>query len=312
MNCFEWQNHSSDHLDGTLIGTFKKEADKHLESCQNCNDRNKHYRQILSSIATQPRSTLPVPIRKSPLAIQLPKIDNPNRRSKWERTPWFVRTGVEGVGIAFVILFVVAMVPRIRALYERSIERRLDAFNMADLLMESEKEQPLAPLTRGKVVGAEGHEVVDDFAGSESDDSEDDEKPTQKKKNFPDVIVGNSEIWRFNLKTDSPRDVRPKIVQTLSELKLPSDTPGLGGIEAPGGIQFDLLVSQNSISGLRSQLQKLANTLPGSNRNHTSGTGPETSAAPNPGSDTFTWYKNKSKRQIPAGKARVVIWLSQM
>jgi hypothetical protein len=28
--------------------------------------------------------------------------------------------------------------------------------------------------------------------------------------------------------------------------------------------------------------------------------------------DTFTWYKSKSRRQIPAGKARVVIWLSQV
>ena len=52
---------------------------------------------ILTSIASQPRSALPVPIRKSPLAAALPRLDlRRMSRSRWEQVPWYIRTTVEG------------------------------------------------------------------------------------------------------------------------------------------------------------------------------------------------------------------------
>lgn len=114
-----------------------------------------------------------------------------------------------------------------------------------------------------------------------------------------DVHVGSSEIWRFILKSDSPHDIRPKIVKILTDLRIPQDTPGLGGVEAPGGIQFDLLVPQSAVNTIKRQLQAMAPKAPAE-------------LAQTPAGETFTWYKNKSKKPLPPQKIRVVIWLSQM
>ena len=66
MNCFDLQNRASDFLDGNLTGSQKTEADQHLDDCRDCSERYKRYRIILTSISSQPRSALPIPIRKSP------------------------------------------------------------------------------------------------------------------------------------------------------------------------------------------------------------------------------------------------------
>lgn len=312
MNCFEWQNRSSDYLDGALIGATKKDADEHLESCRACGERLGRYRTILSSISSQTRSELPVPIRKAPLAFQAPRLDPRHRRSRWERAPWFVRTGVEGLGIAFVIMFIVAMVPRVRTLYEQSIERRLDALTMGDLIgsfgADADKDAadaiPLGPA--GKAIpmldGVATAAEVNDFSGEED---EDDDSHPQPKKGQTETRVGNSEIWRYNIKTDSPDEVRPRIVQVLIDLQIPADTPGIGGVRAPGGIQFDLIVPQRVVNPLRNQLERLVSSparqgglRPAGNQSTLE--------------DIFTWYKSKERRgRVPAGKARVVIWLAQ-
>ena len=314
MNCFEWQSISSDHLDGALTGPAKKDAEEHIDACKECSERYKHYRLILTSISNQPRSTLPVPIRKSPLAGSFLGLDalssltalgeSVTRKSRWERTPWFIRTSVEGVGIAFIILFVVAMVPRVRTLYEKSIEHRLDAFNLAEVVPEQEQQNaPAIPLTRGKEVAAsEDPQKTEDFDGeNEAGNSADDEEDAGGKL----IKVGKSEIWRFNLKTDSPHEVRSRVVETLTSLEIPEGTPGLGGKEAPGGIQFDLLVPQDVVATIKNRLENLLSHSP---KPQAVSTGNSRLATNEP----FTWYKNKSKRPIPAGKARVVIWLSQM
>jgi hypothetical protein len=71
------------------------------------------------------------------------------------------------------------------------------------------------------------------------------------------------------------------------------------GVNAPGGIQFDLLVPQSAVARLKQELLQLAPP-------------PPDGLADTPAGETFTWYKIKSKRKIPAGKARVVIWISQI
>jgi hypothetical protein len=315
LNCFEWQSQSSDHLDGLLEGALKKAAEEHVDSCKDCGERYKHYRLILTSIANQPRSALPVPIRKSPMAGSFLGMDalsslaalgeSVTRKSRWERTPWFIRTSVEGVGIAFIILFVVAMVPRVRTVYEKSIEHRLDAFNLAEVAPE--QDQPAAaaiPLSRGKVMAVSAEEPAkgEDFDGENEGGGNtlDDEETDGGKP----IKVGKSEIWRFNLKTDSPHEIRTKVVETLTQLNISADTPGLGGKEAPGGIQFDLLVPQAAVPTIKHQLQNL---LSHAAKPQSESVNPRVAS-----NEPFTWYKNKSKRPIPAGKARVVIWLSQM
>jgi len=293
MNCFDWLNQVSDHLDGTLKGGARTEADLHLTDCRECTERLRRYRQVLTSIANQPRSTLPIPIRKSPLTAAMPRVETSFlSRGRWERLPWYVRTAIEGFSMVIVVVLAISAVPRIRTIYEKRLERNIGdlgdlngGFNPAETT-DASGGATTARLARGKPADAEADE--DDF-GSEGEDV------SQKA-----VRVGNSEIWRFSLKTDSPYEIRTKVVSILTSLRVPSDTRGIGGIEAPGGIQFDILVNRAIVASLKTQLERLARA-------------PETSSASgDPTGEPFTWYRNESKRKIPEGKTRVVIWLSQM
>ncbi len=298
MNCFDWQNRASDYLDGTLMGSFKREADDHLEGCETCNTRYKHYRLVLTSIASQPRNALPVAIRKTPLAasIRNKKIRFSDRIGLWSTVPWYVRVPLEGAGIVVLISVAISAGPRLRALYEKRMERSLTEYSEG--LGETDSASETANLGRGNVVGTAGpgaaaqpgaDSSADDFAGGEGGDSDSDAP----------VKAGAAETWRFNLKTDSPLDVRTKIQKILTDLKVPSSTPGIGGIEAPGGIQFDLLVPQSVVVDLKQALEKTAPP-------------PVKELEDSPFGETFTWYKNKSKHPLPAGQTHVVIWLSQI
>jgi hypothetical protein len=321
VNCFDWHNRASDYLDGTLMGSLKAEADEHLESCRECNERFKHYRIILSSIASQPRSTLPIPIRKAPLARGLPRIGLRLSRSRWDQIPWYLRTTLEGVGIVFMILLGISTGPRLRAIYEKSVEMNLEEFTQSfrewrESSSNQADTETSAPLARGKAVApasvenetpaaedlVSGDSDSDTGGDSTADDEEDDATPVEGgggTADESDVRAGANEIWRFMLKTDSPHEVRPKIVKLLTQLRIPETTHGIGGIEAPGGIQFDLLVSRDVVADIKRELQAIAPK-------------PPADLVGKPAGETFTWYKNKSKTRLPDQKTRVVIWLSQM
>lgn len=313
MNCFEWHSRSSDFLDGSLIGETKVAAEKHLSQCKECSERHNHYRILLSSIANQSRSTLPIPIRKAPLTPQHSRRSNSRgARSKWERIPWYLRTIIEGISVVLLILLGISAGPRIRAIYERNIEQSVtelsdtfnDPENVAGVLNTGagSAEQVVANLT-------DASQRHDEFSGEDEgedapvepldEDAQSADEESNSDSTNEDIRVGNSEIWRFNVKTDSPEEIRPKIVQALTDLKIPTSTPGIGGTKAPGGIQFDLIISKHAIPGLKRQLQKIAPPPPEGLSN-------------TPIGETFAWYKIKSRRKIPEGKSRVVIWISQM
>lgn len=315
MNCFDWQNRVSDYLDGTLMGPVKTEADEHLDSCGKCAERYQHYREILGCIAGQSRSAVPVPIpiRKAPFQGGLPKLELTRlSRSRWEQIPWYLRTSIEGVGIVLMILLGISTGPRLRVIYERSMEANFEdvAQSFRDWRDVLDKSDRTAPLSRGKSIASTETGLnpsmpqAEDFSSGDGDlDSTDEDSAEGAAANVEtadgDIHVGSSEIWRFIVKTDSPHEIRGKIVKILTDLKIPPDTSGLGGVEAPGGIQFDLLVPQSIVAGIKRQLQAIAPKAPAE-------------LAQTPAGETFTWYKNKSKRGLPVHKTRVVIWLSQM
>jgi hypothetical protein len=317
MSCFELQSRTSDYLDGALEPELKKRAEAHIQECENCKARSEHFRSIVTALKAHPKVKLPESLKSSPLTSALPKLEIRNRRIRWDRTPWVIRASIEGMGIALIVLLIVVTVPRLRSIYEKSLERRLADFSLADFFGRSDdldEEVANLPLETAKSDAASSA-AKDDFIGedetaevdsdSEGEDEIDHESPAGNGK--PDIRVGNSEIWRFNLKTDSPEDMRPKVYKILRELNVTSDTPGIGGIKAPGGIQFDLIVNQAIVPQIKTQLQRLlgaaAKAAP-----HAKTTGAIDAMAQDP----FTWYKVKSRRILAQGKARVVIWLSLM
>jgi len=316
MNCFEWQNHSADFLDGALPEAARAEADHHLAECPDCSLRYKHYRAILASIGSQPRATLPIPVRKAPLTGSLPRPELRARMSRWQRFPWYVRTSFEALGIVCTALVIVAMVPRLRALYETSMERRLNALIGNEVGFDSssapaDTAAAAVPLAGGNLTeDSAGDEAVGNYEGESAnasgatDDDADEILPASSDApaTGKDIVVGNGEIWRFNLKTDSPRDLRTRVVHILTHLKLPSSTPGFGGVEAPGGIQFSLLVRKDLVPPLMEELKKLSASI-----------SPEIEPNPTaPRNLDFTWYKTRSRTPIPHGYTRAVIWLYQM
>jgi hypothetical protein len=231
-----------------------------------------------------------------------------------------MRTTIEGVGIVFMILLGISTGPKVRSLYERSMETNLEEFTQSFREWRESRLQTAddeTPLTRGKSTGPapaaedvnQSPQRTEELASGDSDsdgegsadDEEDDATVVEGGGNNDtgDIRVGSNEIWRFMLKTDSPHEMRPKIVKILTGLQIPTTTRGIGGIEAPGGIQFDLLVSPEIISDIMHELQAIAPK-------------PPAELEKSPAGQTFTWYKNKSKTKLPDHKARVVIWLSQM
>ncbi|MGK5088100.1 hypothetical protein WDW86_11130 [Bdellovibrionota bacterium FG-2] len=314
MDCFEFQNKSSDNIDALLAPLDQARAMEHLDACESCQAKINHYQILLDAIANLPKVPLPEPLRKAPFSGPLPRLDiSGGEKNRWERLPWYLRSLIEGVGTIVLVLIGISAGPKLRSLYERQTEHNLSEYNepisalTAPTSTESGEtsESSEAALQRGKILpnaAAPKNEASSEEAEENAYEGDSEgasvEAGGNQEDTGSDIRVGNSEIWRFSLKTDNPREVREKVVKILGDLKVPRNTPGFGGVEAPGGIQFDLLVPQSVIPNLKNQLQKLAPTASKELAKSTMG-------------ETFTWYKNKSKKPMPARTSRIVIWLSQ-
>jgi hypothetical protein len=129
--------------------------------------------------------------------------------------------------------------------------------------------------------------------GEEADEiSGEDESPQSA------VHAGQPQLWRFTLKTVSPDELRPQVIKALQELNIPPHTHGLAGTQVPGGIEFDLILPQTIVPNIKHALEKI---IPGA-------AGDKDSPV---GSEIFSWYKVKSRKKLPEGTSKVVIWLSQ-
>ena len=239
MNCFEWSSQLSDSLDGVLSLQDQQDADAHLRSCLECAERNRHYHVLIETLAAQPRSALPIPIRKSGFRAARRGLDfTPSGKTRWQAIPWYLRTPLEGTGIVLAILLAVSAGPRLRSLYERNLERSLSDFaDLRDLLPGTQPSQ-VAPLERAKSDPSNSKEYLaggDDFEDLDvPDDSEDfDDSATAPDTTSAKISVGKSEVWRFNIKSDSPKELRGSIIKILTGLSVSQATPGLGRHRGP-------------------------------------------------------------------------------
>jgi hypothetical protein len=287
FDCFDTQNRMSESLDGLLPPSLNHAFERHLAGCEGCRTKAERLRELLRVLHQQPRAVMPLELREDPLAFPVRRMRRvfEDPKASWKRLPVAARLLIEGVSIAAVVVLGIRLGPVVREMYEARMEKRLQTLIAAEDLSSQN-----VPLARGRS-DAEDADLSDEVANSEGD-----AESSTGVEVESDVQVGKGEIWRFNLKTDAPALVRNQILKTLKDVGIPESTPGIGGVEAPGGIQFDLLVPQSAIPQLKVLLEKLAGT-PSANL---------------PFSETFTWYKNRSKKPIPNGMSRVVIWLSQI
>lgn len=202
-----------------------------------------------------------------------------NPKKAFQSLPLPMKWALESLFIVVVIFSTIHYAPLIQALYQQKVDERLQK-----LITAEDAEIASIPLQRGRTESPNEMSISD----SEYSQSENESTP---------LIVGRSEIWRFNIKTDSPAQMRLKIIKSFQNIGLSNETAGLSGIEAPGGIQFDILVPQSSVAQIKKELETQIPTTDKDIENFT---------------ELFTWYKNRSKKPIPTGMARVVIWLSQI
>lgn len=244
-------------------------------------------------IASQPRQLLPEPAaeqaHEKKWELRLHKGGPLQQLAQWRRTPWYVRTGIEGFAVLVMILVTIFGVPKLRTLYERSLDRRLEAYNVKELSPD------LNHFPEQKKVTEEAD------SDSDADTQPGEAAPQAEILSKGPIKVLEGEIWRFYIKTESPHDLRPKIAKTLQDLQLSSSPTELRGLEAPGGIQFDLLLQKDQVITVKQQMDNFA-------QNILKEMGNESLSL----NQIFTWYRSRSKKTIPVGKTRVIIWLSQI
>lgn len=286
MNCFQWQNSSSDYLDGTLSEPSKTEADFHLKNCSECKERFRHFKQLISSISQRPKSKLPEALKIAPFSAELPSLETQTLdRSFWQRIPWYLRTVIEGSGMVALVLMAISSAPKIRSMYESRMERSLKELNESIELAEIGRNEMDSTLPQLKYKSPVAFSSPLPVGVDTDEDGFDEEDSTDADQTLQ---VGEGQLWRFSLKTVSPDEMRRTIIQALMDLKLPATTPGLGGLKVPGGVEFDLALPLSMVIPVKIAIEKLA-----------------------PKASEFSWYKVKSRTKIPLGKAQVVIWLAQ-
>ncbi len=290
MNCFEWSQNISDYLDSALSKKSSEAFNEHLKACASCREKLSHFEKIIDSIKGNSVEAIPQRLLENPLSDRFPSGSSLYLRflmtlQKWKYIPWYVRTLLEGVGIVVCILISISSAPRLRALYEMSLENRMKEFKETTHLI-SENDGISASQSAG-IISTEGVAGTDEISGEDEDDDD------------SSGVVGSSELWRFTLKTVSPDELRPVIIKTLRELGVSEKTPGIRGVQVPGGIEFDLVLPQTSVHPVKQALQKISPQTVGQ------------TAGQIAGDDAFSWYRVKSRRKLPTGHSQVVIWLSQ-
>ena len=314
--CFQVQKKSTASLDGKLQPGEASAIEKHLGGCPACTENYRRIRKLLTCASDMPRFFLPADQRGHRIAQEKLFSDFRTRSLSFSEIPWFLRTGAESLVITFGILLAVALIPRFQRLYEASVNQRLDT-----LIASSTDESPLdsvAPASKQIHIEPQ-NETAANFGEEDSIHSGEDLPPlaAEGDSDLDESAVqtdepkqpgaGPSEVWRFSLRTSSPKEARSKVIAKLMALGgTPENTPGLGGVEAPGGIQFNLVVDRAWLPDIRKHLNSLTSDQQNDGRN--------TARTQNPLSTTepLRWYRSASKTSLPTGKTRIIIWLSQI
>lgn len=222
-------------------------------------------------------------------------IDPKTGQIHWRKAPWYLRFGAEGLGLTALALLLVVLIPRIRVIYENRLEEQLRAADLSELAMPQaswDGDADIAGSTAEREEPAPAGDTLDeslenlDVARTPSSGSTDSSK----------LKVGPAEIWRFNLRTDSPKDLRVAVSKVLSEIGAQSDD-GLQGVAAPGGVQFIALAPREKVLDLKTRLESLARAA---------------QTRQTLIRDPFAWVKSRSRQKIPEGQTRTVIWISQI
>lgn len=256
---------------------------------------------ILSTLYQLPKKKIPKPLADASLSFSVPTWEGfRNSLLQIGKMPWYIRIFIEAAGMVSLVLVAISSAPKVRDLYEKhwggrfsGLQEDIDSAGLAgdDLLPASSNGTEVAENAPGIAIDS----TLPDGEDISGENEEEDLGPAGSQ---------HSDLWRFTLKTVSPDELRPLVTRILQELKLSPLVGAMQGTRVPGGIEFDLLVPKTVVPELQVALEKL---IPASTPQPETPAGTEKPFRPK----DFSWYRVPSKRRIPEGKAKVVIWLSQ-
>jgi hypothetical protein len=248
---------------------------------------------------------LPKEIRTSPLKTTPAELDGNLKlksRPKWNRLPWFLRSALEGLGIAGIVFAVILTAPQVRSFYEQSKKGQIDIYDLFSIEM---KLNGSSSRTHSEEVLASSESTAYRHP-SESDENSDDLPEEEILHDdileIEDIFVGNSELWRFHIKTDNLRVMKERVQAAFKEIEISEDLPGTEGVRVPGGVQFNFHLQKEHVPALKHHLELIGKATVFEQREN----------LPVFQQEAFTWYRSRARRHVPAGKAHVVIWLYQL
>lgn len=310
-----------------------KNRERHLATCSACQRKHSQYQLIVSKIRQtpkkKPRFSVTDYVEKQGLGqtlksrvqdwtLQL-KVD------KWSRVPLILRTSLEVIAISTLALTALSAVPRIKEYVEEKSKQNLSQeLALIDSYEEPSPDFP-ASLFRKRTTPEPTGESLENApvseaeelnAAADQDEFQDDAALAEEGSNSDSATTSGGastltqEVWRFNLKTGTPRETSQEVETLLKKqgarnTSNPQAQPQ--GLRVPGGIQFDLIVPSDQILQVKNLLQALVETDEQASESRTN-----SEARVETGRTHFTWYRSPAKKRIPAGYSRVVIWLSQI
>lgn len=244
------------------------------------------FRELTSALrATHLQPKLPIETEALPVQT---------RRERWKESPWYVRSGMEAVGIGLFVFLIVVLIPRVQRYYESQSQSRLESYNMAELAPGKDDEKFLTPTTDLNST----EEIAETFASGETGEEIEEGNDSPDTSVLRTLNVGRGELWRFMIRTATVRDLRSKIEKFISDPALGISAAEANGKEVPGGVQFMFLLNSDKVIAVKEKIEAL---LPKSAL--------ESSQQQRP---PYVWFRNRARQPVPNGQTRIVIWLSQI
>jgi hypothetical protein len=309
MNCFEWNNLLLISFVEPLASHQEAALIEHESQCTKCRRSKSNQKNIHEILKNQRRylwkernDPLFTTAEASNSKLRDPTSSTQNHphsltlKRSWDLIPWYFKILIESSTVILVSFSVVKSGQWLIGTRENEIDQQV---SQIDFSPESKAIRDAPPgLKKYSQSNGSSSKETDSYPETIPQDEylEDDEGAGEVT-----VEVGRSEVWRFYIKTDTPAELRTKVQDILKQLRVFDGTPGTTGIEAPGGVQFSFYLPSSQVNTIMNSLSEMAPKIDPSQIENDS-----------PLSQLFTWYKKKSLQPIPAGQAKVIIWLSQM
>lgn len=277
MNCFSMRNHFTD----LMRSNPDVAAEEHLRTCTTCTKKLTHLKELRSLIKRLPtHSILPqlktLEDRASSDQEMDDHLEEQRKNRFFDQSPWYVKSGIEAVTLALMTVGIIWGIPKVRQLYDHSIQRRLETIDLND-------------------VGNSGL-------------SDNDPTLTVTQAMAPEVKATENEVWRINIKTDALSEIQKRLLASIKSEHSVDDRESIAGVVAPGGVQIEFTASTEFIQQFKNEINAISKQIEQENAQPVANANPKIKAR----TSGLTWYKSKSKVKLAKGKIKIVIWLSQM